>query len=365
MKISICIVTYNHEEYIRQCIEGVLQQDVDFEYEIVVGEDCSTDNTRSIIEELVAQHPNKLRVQYHAKNLGAEKNFNQTISECKGEYIAFLEGDNYWTDTGKLKSQVRFLDMHQQAAFCFHRVAYLGDTGGLLKQILPPTDPEELSDIEFLFQDSNPVPLGSIVARRALLEGLADWVKGLKLGDWPLCMMLASRGKIGFIARSMSVQRNHEGSSWQNLPPVLQATYVLQMFLHIIPRLEGRAQILASEVAKNLLKALSQEVLDGPGGPLDVVKDYLKYRGLLLASSMTFLLPDKTVQRLKRSAAKREPAPVQSFPNRFECQAAKRAGGRGKTLSWSCAARPVTGECACRYSRSQPNGRANSGIEHC
>lgn len=307
MKISICIVTYNHEKYIRQCIESVLQQDVDFEYEIVVGEDCSTDNTRSIIEELVAQHPNKLRVQYHAKNLGAEKNFNQTISECNGEYIAFLEGDNYWTDTSKLQSQVRFLDMHRDAAFCFHRVAYLDDTGGLLKQILPDTDPEELSDVDYLFQTSNPVPLGSIAARRALLEGLEDWVKGLKLGDWPLCMMLASRGKIGFIARPMSVQRNHEGGSFQNLHPSMQATYVLQMFLHTIPRLEGRAQILASEVAKNLLKQLSQEVTVGPGGALDAVKDYLRYRVLLFASSLTFLLPDRTTQRLKRSAAKREP----------------------------------------------------------
>lgn len=307
MKLSVCIVAYNHENYIRQCVESALLQNVDFDYEIVVSEDCSTDKTRAILEELAEKHPKKIRAQYRSRHLGAEKNFSQTISECRGEYIAFLEAGNEWTESDKLLNQVRFLDTHLPAAFCFHQVPYFDETGGQLKATLPPADPEELSDIEYLLQSTNPVSLGSIVARRSMLEGLDDWIKGLKFWDWALCMMLASRGKIGFIAKPMSAQRSLEQGAQQFLPTDLRNIHALEAFLHIVPRLTGRVQGLVSESAQNLLKEIAQEVVRGRGSAFDAVKDYYKFHALTFLSSLTFLLPEKTIQRLKRSAAKREP----------------------------------------------------------
>lgn len=237
MKLSVCIVTYNQERFIEQCIVSALNQTVSFDYEIVVGEDCSTDGTLAILERLAAAHPGVLKIRHRAVNLGAEKNFDTTISECSGEYIAFLEGDNWWTSPDKLQRQVEMLDAHPDMSFCFHRTRYVDTAGRSLPTVMPPEDPPMLSGFEFLMQESNPVALGSVVARTALLSGWQDWLGGLKLGDWPLCLMLGSRGRVGFVAQDMSVQRVHAGGSWSFLSPPTQVMYVLQMLDRVAPLL--------------------------------------------------------------------------------------------------------------------------------
>ena len=276
MKLSVCIVTYNHESLIGRCIESVLRQKVDFDYEIVVGEDCSTDGTRAILHELAARHPDKLKVMDRSKNLGAELNFNTTIAECQGEYIAFLEGDNTWTTDNKLQLQVDFLDQHPEAALCCHRVGYVDEDGNRMNIVLPPEDPLDLSDIRFLLQDSNPVGLGTVVARRLLLQGLADWVKGLKMGDWPLCLMLATRGKIGFIAQEMSLQRVHPGGTWQNLPAAVQIAYMIQMCNHVGPRLPMALQPAMGAMANRFLDQFCDQLMYGDQGPLPIIFEKLE-----------------------------------------------------------------------------------------
>jgi glycosyltransferase involved in cell wall biosynthesis len=237
LKLSVCIVTYRHERFIRQCIESVLAQDVPFDFEIVVGEDKSPDGTLTILEDLAARHPGKLRVMARTQNLGAEKNFNRAISECRGEYIAFLEGDNFWIAPDKLRRQAEFLDAHPDVAFCFHRALYVDASGLPTGLIVPTEDPPGIAGLEYLLQDYNPVPLGSMLIRRALLEGIEDWVDGLKIGDWPICFMLAERGSIGFIPETMSVQRVHRGGTWHLLPDSVQLTNIMIALEHVAGRL--------------------------------------------------------------------------------------------------------------------------------
>ena len=121
VQVSVCMITYNHEKFIEQAIKSVLEQDVNFEYEIVVGEDCSTDTTASILRELERKNQNRIRVIYRPANLGVKANFLNTLSECNGEYVAFLEGDDYWTSNNKLQLQVDFLNNNRDAAGVFHR----------------------------------------------------------------------------------------------------------------------------------------------------------------------------------------------------------------------------------------------------
>lgn len=122
--VSVWMITYNHEPYIRQAIEGVVMQKTDFEYELVIGEDCSTDRTREICFEYQRKYPDKIRVLWSNQNLyrnphPAGGNSQRTMAHCRGEFIALCEGDDYWIDPLKLQKQVDIMRKHPTVGFCF------------------------------------------------------------------------------------------------------------------------------------------------------------------------------------------------------------------------------------------------------
>lgn len=111
--VSVVFITYNHEKYVRKALLSVLEQETDFPFEVIVGEDCSTDNTRAILLELKEQYPEQVKLLFREKNLGRPTlNVYQTSMACTGKYVAYLEGDDYWTDHKKLQKQVDFLETH-------------------------------------------------------------------------------------------------------------------------------------------------------------------------------------------------------------------------------------------------------------
>lgn len=120
MLVSVCMITYNHEDYIKQSIEGVLLQKCNFSFELVIGEDCSTDNTRQICEEYSAKYP-QINLLSSESNLGMMPNFVRTLGACSSKYIALCEGDDYWTDPKKLQKQVDFLETNPAYVLCSHR----------------------------------------------------------------------------------------------------------------------------------------------------------------------------------------------------------------------------------------------------
>ncbi len=119
-KVSIIMATYNHEKYIRHALESTVVQKTNFEYEVLVGDDCSTDGTASIIKEFAEKYPDIIVPFYREKNLGMVRNTYDLLTHVSGEYIALLEGDDYWIDDHKLQKQVDFLDNHPDyiAVFC-------------------------------------------------------------------------------------------------------------------------------------------------------------------------------------------------------------------------------------------------------
>ena len=129
-KLSVVFITYNHEPYIRQSLDGILMQRVNFDYEIVVGEDCSSDGTRDILREYAARYPDKFRLLFRRKNLGRPTlNVYKTAMRARGEYLAFLEGDDYWTDPDKLQKQVDFLDANPSYMGTTHTFKLIGEDG--------------------------------------------------------------------------------------------------------------------------------------------------------------------------------------------------------------------------------------------
>lgn len=117
MKLSVCVITYNHATYIRQCIDSIINQNCNFDYEIIIGDDCSTDKTQEILLDCYKSYPNLIRLLFNNKNIGISDNYRQVLETARGEYIALCEGDDYWTDSLKLRKQVDFLDSHRNYGF--------------------------------------------------------------------------------------------------------------------------------------------------------------------------------------------------------------------------------------------------------
>ncbi len=119
--LSIVTITYNHEPFIAKTIEGVLMQQVKFPIELIIAEDCSTDGTRAICQRYAEEYPELIRLITSDSNVGAIANERRAMLAARGKYIAFCEGDDYWTDPLKLQKQVDFLESHPDYSVTFHR----------------------------------------------------------------------------------------------------------------------------------------------------------------------------------------------------------------------------------------------------
>lgn len=215
MKVSISIITYNHEKFIAKALDSVLMQNVNFEYEIVIGEDCSTDNTRKILMEYQDKHPARIRLLLPEKNRGLIRNFIQTYGTCKGEYIATLDGDDYWTSPKKLQSQVDFLDRHPDFSMCFHPVRYYFNDDRNKQASIYPIISKEIYTLEDLLI-SNFIPTCGVMFRNNLFGSFPEWFYTLGMEDWPLHVLNAQYGNIGCIDDVMGDYRIHSGSVWSS-----------------------------------------------------------------------------------------------------------------------------------------------------
>ena len=128
------MVTYNHEKWISQAIEGVLKQKTSFSIELVIGEDCSTDKTRDIIWSFSTKNPGIIKAYFNQENLGLAKNFSQLLNKCKGNYIAICEGDDFWTDPDKLQKQVEFLETNPNFIMSTHNCSRLYEANKSIDQ---------------------------------------------------------------------------------------------------------------------------------------------------------------------------------------------------------------------------------------
>ncbi|WP_158860503.1 glycosyltransferase [Lunatibacter salilacus] len=135
LKISVCVITFNHEKYIRQAIENILMQKGNFKVELIIADDASTDQTSEIIQNILKNKPCKHLIRYfrHSNNLGMSKNFFWALKKCSGKYIAFCEGDDYWTDVYKLQKQVDFLEKNRLYSLIFTRFKLLYEKDNILK----------------------------------------------------------------------------------------------------------------------------------------------------------------------------------------------------------------------------------------
>ena len=218
MKVTVSLVTYNHAPFIRQAIESVLSQKTDFDFELLIGEDDSTDGTREIVREYAAKYPENIRVIYNErKNViyyrgkpTGRYNLVTNLRNATGQYVALLEGDDYWADPQKLQKQVDHLDRHPEQSCCFHDVLVLEDKTGVTRSYPIKVRQAEYSLKEFIEGHAAP-HTSSIFFRNGLIGEFPDWFYCLAFADKPLLVLLGERGTIGFLPEVMSVYRVHQG----------------------------------------------------------------------------------------------------------------------------------------------------------
>lgn len=211
------MITYNHERFIAQAIESVLMQKTDFAVELVIGEDCSTDGTREIVRRYAANHSETIRLLLPDRNIGMHQNMRLTLSGCRGEYIALLEGDDYWAFPHKLQRQVEFLDTHPECVMGCHRVRVFDEEQQHGSFEEPPAEYRfKIHTVETLLR-WNTVVTCSAMIRRAAIPKLPEEFLRLRLADWPLWILLGRQGDIGYQDELLAHHRIHSGGIWSSM----------------------------------------------------------------------------------------------------------------------------------------------------
>jgi glycosyltransferase involved in cell wall biosynthesis len=210
--VSVCMLAYNHEDYIAEAIEGVMMQQTNFEFELIISNDASSDRTHEVVSEFVANHPNGEAVKYfnHHTNLGMQSNFIFALKECKGKYIALCEGDDYWTDPLKLQKQVDYISSHENCNLVFTDVKLLEESGDNLKE-----NWAAISANIYQFKDlieRNVITTCTVLFRNPNNNaGVDNWLKHFEIGDYPLYLFLLRSGYAYYLKDITAVYRQHRG----------------------------------------------------------------------------------------------------------------------------------------------------------
>lgn len=225
--VSICCITYNHEPYIADAIEGFLMQETEFDFEILIGDDCSEDGTYRIAKEYEKKNPERLRIITNAKNIGGRKNFRNLLEKAKGDYIAVCEGDDYWTDSQKLQKQIDFMEKNPDCGMCFHSAKVVSSMKIPLGLRIRPFKENHLCTGEEVIRIAGgKIPTQSKVYRKHIRENAPEWYMNAHAGDIATDLLFVTRGKIAYIDEAMSAYRLASKGSWSRR--LYTGTHVLE-----------------------------------------------------------------------------------------------------------------------------------------
>lgn len=216
MLVSICCLSFNHGKYIKQALDGFLSQNFDHEFEIIVHDDCSTDDSLLILNEYESKYPETVRVirqEINQYSQGKRVLYEYLFPAARGKYIAFCECDDYWISPQKLDIQVAYMEKNPDCSLTFTATNILDDKG-IIREFRPSKGDRDFSLAEIIgYPDGGLIPTATMVFKRELIYGLPSYCWKAPIGDWPLSVYLASKGKVHYFDYVSSVYRfNHPGS---------------------------------------------------------------------------------------------------------------------------------------------------------
>jgi glycosyltransferase involved in cell wall biosynthesis len=229
-KCNVVIVTYNQAGFIEQAVRGAMAQRTGFDFNVIVGDDCSTDGTADILRKLEAEFgKDKLRVLYAEKNIGMMANYRRDWAAADGQYVAFLEGDDYWTDGTKLQRQSDFLDAHDECVLCFTDAVVFFEGTDVEADYRPPGARKEILGIEDILEDVF-IQTSTVLMRNKTIPELPSWADGLTVGDWPFFIHCAMYGKLGYVKGVTTAYRKHVAGIWHSAPVADRVRSIMTMY---------------------------------------------------------------------------------------------------------------------------------------
>lgn len=211
--VSVIVITYNQEKWIEKTLESILSQKTNYKYEIIIGEDFSSDNTRKICQEYVDKYENVLLTEQDS-NLGVVGNFANCLKQCKGKYIMVCAGDDYWHNSEKLQLQVEFMELHPNTVVCHTDVNILNEhTGKIIQEYnkIKNITPPEGRIQKDVIAGKECIRAVTMCIRRDCIFQYCDFEKWIELGfpreDWPMLFILSAYGNINYIPISTATYR--------------------------------------------------------------------------------------------------------------------------------------------------------------
>lgn len=245
MKVSVVVVTYDHARYVEQALASVLAQETEFPFEVIVSEDCSTDGTRAIVEEWQRRHPDRIRLLLSERNVRTNAVVARGFREARGEYVALLDGDDYWTSPRKLATQAAFLDAHPTCALCFHDAVVVDADGRETgRRWTPATQPARATVADLW--GGNFIATCAAMFRARAVPAIPAWYDDcFPVTDWPLYVLYAEHGEIGYIPEVMGAYRLHAGGLYSPLPEAAKLRSVDRLYRAMNAGTAGRHDALA------------------------------------------------------------------------------------------------------------------------
>jgi glycosyltransferase involved in cell wall biosynthesis len=307
--VSVAMITYNHERFVTKAIESVLAQRTSFPIELVIGDDASPDHTCRRIEALRAQAPELIRPLIRPTNIGMHRNLEGVLEECRGEFVAFLEGDDYWTCDEKLEVQVDILRRNERAVGVFHPVTIVDSLGEETGAIHPWKLNTEVRTQE-LVGTSNIIPTASVMIRRDALVRLPDRYRKLKMRDWPIWVHASLLGPWLFFPEVMAAYRVHGGGVWNSSSRAARRDSTIELFEALATELTPPVSAMARRGLTQIHLAALEEALvdDRPADSHREVREivrllpYCRMRdGKRLVSALLRTLSPRTHRVAKRT----------------------------------------------------------------
>lgn len=324
IKVSIYVLAFNHENYIRECLDGILMQRTDFPFEAIVHDDASQDRTASIIREYEEKYPEIIKAVYQKENQHSKgvKIFDvHIVPRLRGKYVAICEGDDYWTDPDKLAKQVAYLDAHPECNICVTNGTIVDQAGNNPPRNFVPFTKEDAAyykgesrkyTLDNLYQLTF-VPTASIVFLRSVLEKLPDtfW-KSCPNGDLKKRLYFAALGETYYLDDITCAYRQNVPNSAMTRWKVQSRTAAFARCQKVIEMIDDVNAFSGFRYADGLMKIQTRHIISAmrQAPSLAVLNDFLrvdKNRGVFLSLSLfermkirgKAMLPERAIQMVK------------------------------------------------------------------
>lgn len=296
--VSINCITYNHEKYIGEALESFMMQKTNFDFEIIVSDDFSTDNTVEVVKKFQKKYPNKIRLIEGKKNIGARQNGMRAHNNSLGKYVAICEGDDYWTDCNKLQKQINYMEKNRDCSMVFHNSEKINEKTKKSEGFMINSNLKSKKILIKDFFDLEFIPTASILYKKELKDNMPSWYMDAITGDLPFNLILIANSYAYYMNDIMSVYRVGNSQSMMGKWKLRSNNLDFQInhaqgYLDILKNFNEFSNFKYDSVIKEEIKNREFEILIAKGNLREIKSEKYKenYKKMSMKSKLkTFII---------------------------------------------------------------------------